>query len=55
MNIISVALFAALNVASAAAEMKTPETSKLFEVRVDPVSKVESYILKRGLVAWNQQ
>ena len=45
-------LIAALSVAG---EMKTPETSSLFQRYVDPDSEVVSYILKPGLVADNQQ
>ena len=38
-----------------AAEVKTPETSKLFVRHEDPETKVVSYLLKLGLVAFNQQ
>ena len=50
--LLQAALIAAL---SAAGEMKTPETSSLFQRYVDPDSEVVSYILKPGLVADNQQ
>ena len=35
--------------------LKTPETSKLFDRYVDPVSGVTSYVLRQGLAGWNQQ
>ena len=41
--------------ANIAAGMKTPATSKLFVKHVDPRSGVVSYLLKPGLVAFNQQ
>lgn len=44
-----------LGCASPAPEMKTPETSRLFERFTDPQSGVVSYLLKPGLVAWQQQ
>ena len=41
--------------AAAAAEMKTPETSRFFERQEDPASHVVSWIMKPGLTAYNQQ
>ncbi|MCQ2390823.1 MAG: glycoside hydrolase family 88 protein [Kiritimatiellae bacterium] len=41
--------------ANIVAGMKTPATSKLFVKHVDPRSGVVSYLLKPGLVAFNQQ
>ena len=38
-----------------AAEVKTPETSKLFVRHEDPETNVVSYLLNPGLVAFNQQ
>ena len=35
--------------------MKTPETSKLFVRHVDPITGVESYLLKPGIFSFHQQ
>lgn len=48
----ALALFMGLG---AVAEMKTPETSRLFVRWQDPESGVTSYLLKPGLAGWNQQ
>lgn len=51
-KLLGLALLGALAVSCG---MKTPETSKLFEKWVDPESGIVSYVLKPGILDYNQQ
>lgn len=48
-------LFSLLAVAPTTAQVKTPQTSKLFEKITDPESRAVSFRLKKGVAAPNQQ